>query len=39
MPPFEEGLYIDEIIESHRLVFNKFCVSDNHVLVVTKDFE
>jgi len=24
MPPFEEGLYIDDITPTHRLLFNKF---------------
>ncbi len=36
--PFEEGLFIDEITESHRVIFNKFAVTDNHVLVITKEF-
>jgi ATP adenylyltransferase len=39
IPPFEEGLYIDEITSSHRLLFNKYAVSNYHVLVVTSEFE
>lgn len=38
-PPFEEGLYIDELTETHRLLFNKFSIAPEHVLVVTKDYE
>ena len=39
MPPFEEGLFIDELTTTHSLVFNKFSVCDNHVIVITKEFE
>lgn len=38
-PPFEEGLYIDELTETHRLLFNKFSIAPEHVLVVTKENE
>ena len=39
MPPFEEGQFIEELTEGHSLVYNKFCISDEHVIVITKDFE
>lgn len=39
LPPFEEGQYLCEILDRHRLIYNKYCVCDDHVLVITKDFE
>jgi len=39
LPPFEEGQLIMDLLHRHRLIFNKFCVCDNHVLVITKEFE
>jgi ATP adenylyltransferase/5',5'''-P-1,P-4-tetraphosphate phosphorylase II len=39
MPPFEEGLFISDLSESHSLVFNKFCVCENHVIAFPKAFE
>lgn len=39
MPPFEPGAFIDELTATHSLIFNKFSVSDHHVIVITKDFE
>ncbi len=39
LPPFEEGQFIMDVLHRHRLIYNKFCVCDNHVLVITKDFE
>ena len=39
MPPFENGAYIDEVTDSHCLIFNKFSVCDRHVIIVTKEFE
>ena len=39
MPPFEEGLFITELIETHRLIFNKFLVCKEHVICTTKDFQ
>lgn len=39
LPPFEPGLFISAISENHNLLFNKYCVVKNHVLVVTKKFE
>ncbi len=39
LPPFQEGLFISDITEHHRLLFNKYSVCDEHVLVVTKEFE
>ena len=38
LPPFEDGLYIDDLMENHRLLYNKFSVCDQHVLLITKDF-
>ena len=38
LPPYEKGMFITEIGE-HRLLYNKFPVVKNHVLVVTKNFE
>jgi ATP adenylyltransferase len=38
LPPFSD-LYIGEISPTHRLLLNKYCVSPNHVLVVTRNFE
>ena len=39
LPPFEEGLFIAELSETHTLLFNKFQVCKEHVLVVTTKFE
>ncbi|KAJ5074487.1 ap-4-a phosphorylase ii [Anaeramoeba ignava] len=37
-PPFEEHLYICEL-KNHHLLFNPFCISEKHLLIVTKKFE
>jgi ATP adenylyltransferase len=39
MEPFPQGAYIDEITDTHSLIFNKFSVCDRHVIVITKEFE
>ena len=39
VPPFEPGLFIDELSLTHNLLFNKFCICREHVLVVTKEME
>ena len=39
LPPFEEGLYVCDLGDDHRLLFNKFAVVKMHMLVVTKDFQ
>ncbi len=39
LPPFEPGIFITELSETHNLLFNKYCVVKNHVLVVTRKFE
>ena len=46
LPPFEDvtfyikkGLFISELEPSHRLLYNKFNIFTNHLLVVTKEFE
>lgn len=36
--PFENGAFIDEITETHSLIFNKFSVCERHVIVITKEF-
>lgn len=38
-PPFEHGAYIDEITDTHRMIFNKFSVCERHVIVITKEFQ
>ena len=38
-PPFENGAYIDELTDTHRLIFNKFSVCERHVIVITKEFQ
>jgi len=37
--PFEPGMFISELTETHSLVFNKFSVCCSHVIVITKEFE
>ena len=39
MAPFPQGAFIDEITDTHSLIFNKFSVCDRHVIVITKEFE
>lgn len=39
MPPFEEGQFIEELSDSHSLIFNKFSVAHEHVIVITNEFE
>lgn len=39
LPPFEDGQFIAEISNSHNLLFNKFALVKNHVLLTTKNFE
>lgn len=39
MEPFEPGLCINELSDSHRLLFNKFCICKEHSLIVTKSME
>lgn len=36
--PFENGAFIDELTDTHSLIFNKFSVCDRHVIVITKEF-
>ena len=38
IPPFEHGLFIQEISDTHSLVFNKFSVCPEHVICITKEF-
>jgi len=39
LPPFEPGIFISELSQSHRLLFNKFCICKEHTIVVTKEME
>lgn len=38
-PPFEKGMFITDLPPRHRLLFNKFNILKNHVLIVTQEFE
>ena len=37
--PYEPDLYVGEVAPYHRCLLNKYNVIENHVLVVTRDFE
>lgn len=39
LPPFQTGIFITDLGSTHRLIFNKFMVTREHVLVITQDFE
>lgn len=39
LPPFEEGLFVQKLSDAHSLLFNKFAVVKDHMLVVTTKFE
>ena len=39
LPPYESGIFITDLSDTHVLLFNKFCVIKNHVLVVTRRFQ
>ena len=39
LPPFQTGIFICELEPNHRLLFNKFNIYRNHLLVVTKEYE
>jgi len=41
-PPFEDGILLEENfmnLGNHRLLFNKFPIKDNHMILVSKDFK
>lgn len=38
IPPFQTGLHITDLGATHRLLFNKFSIYKNHVLIVTTEF-
>ena len=38
-PPFEDGIFISPITSTHSLVFNKFCICDEHVIAFPNEFE
>jgi ATP adenylyltransferase len=38
-PPFEPGAFIDELTDTHSLIFNKFSVCNHHVIIITKEFK
>lgn len=37
--PYEKDLYVSDLSESHVALLNKYNVMDNHLLIVTRDFE
>ena len=37
--PYEEDLFVGDLSSSHICLLNKFNVVDNHLLIVTRDFE
>jgi len=37
--PYEQALWVTDIGEHHAVLLNKFNVIDNHLLIVTKNFE
>lgn len=39
MPPFEPGLFITDLSETHSLLFNKFPICNEHTVVITKEME
>ena len=39
LPPIEPGIFITDLSPTHRLLFNKFSLVKNHVLVVTSSFQ
>ncbi|MBM4378695.1 MAG: phosphorylase [Deltaproteobacteria bacterium] len=39
LPPFEPGLFVQELTPTHRVLLNKFNVFPHHALVVSHDFE
>lgn len=39
MYPFEPGIFICDLGEHYRLLFNKYYISKGHTLIVTKKFE
>jgi ATP adenylyltransferase len=39
LPPFEPGLHICDIMDSHRLLKNKFQAVSNHLLLITQRYE
>jgi ATP adenylyltransferase len=38
LPPFEPGLFVQELTSSHRVLLNKFNVFPHHALVVTREY-
>ncbi|CDW85382.1 atp adenylyltransferase (5-p-4-tetraphosphate phosphorylase ii) [Stylonychia lemnae] len=39
LPPFEDGQFIEEISDTHSLIYNKYSVCEEHVIIVTQEFE
>ncbi|MGC1245888.1 MAG: phosphorylase [Spirulinaceae cyanobacterium] len=37
--PYEEGLFVADISDTHLCLLNKFNVVDDHILIVTREFE
>lgn len=36
--PYERALYVSDLGDQHVCLLNKYCVTDHHLLVVTKDY-
>ena len=39
MPPFHEGKFIQDLNETHCLLYNTYPICDYHLLITTKEFE
>ncbi|MBE9223565.1 phosphorylase [Cyanobacterium stanieri LEGE 03274] len=37
--PYEDKLYVDDLGDSHVCILNKYNVVNNHVLIITREFE
>jgi len=37
--PYEKNLFVSDVLETHLCVLNKFNVVDDHLLIITRDFE
>ncbi len=39
MPPFSEGIFLMNLSKTHSIVYNKYPVFKDHLLVITRSFE
>lgn len=39
LPPFENGIYITDLKKTHRLIFNKYMITKEHILIVSRIYE